>query len=78
MNKDRRKRLEKIREEIDTLMSQVEEIADEEQYAFDSLPYQFAESDRGQAMQEAIECLNNAATNLYETSTEIGRAIGEV
>lgn len=75
MNNGRRKRLEKIREKIENLMIDLEEIANEEQEAFDNLPYAIAESDRGQWMQEAAESLSEATDYLFSACGSIEHAM---
>ena len=67
MNAERRKRIENTKALIwraHTLLTEawdnLEEIKDEEQDAYDNLPESFQESDRGEAMTEAIENLENA------------------
>ncbi len=66
MNKQRRKsigevisKLEELREELDGIMS-------DEQEAFDNLPESLQESDRGNAMQEAIDNLDYAMSSFEE------------
>lgn len=65
MNAERRKRINAIKNQIEPLVSQLgvdireelEAIRDEEQEAYDNLPEQFQEGEKGEAMQEAIERL---------------------
>ena len=55
MIKQRRKELEKIQDEIMALQTELEELKDAEQEAFDNLPEGIQDSERGGAMQEAVE-----------------------
>lgn len=71
MNKERRKEIEQatqllgdISEKVAELIAQIEGIRDAEQEAFDALPESFQEGDRGQTMQEAIDSLENALSEL--------------
>jgi hypothetical protein len=67
MNKERRAAIAKIIEavkELDGLRSDISAMIDdvmgEEQNAFDALPESFQEGERGQAMQEALDGLQQA------------------
>lgn len=71
MNNERRKdiaraksRLEEIQIQIDELIGDIENIRDAEQGAFDAMPESFQEGDRGQTIQEAIDGLENALSEL--------------
>ena len=66
MNNERRKKIEKIREDLDGLMALVEELAEEEQEAFDNLPESLQDTERGEAMQTAIDNLDNLQNSLEE------------
>lgn len=48
MNADRRKRLSEIFVKIEQIKGEVEDIRDEEQNAFDSMPEGLQQSERGQ------------------------------
>ena len=67
MNKQRRarlenlkERLEEILEQIDDIKSELEEVKDEEQEAYDNLPESIQYSDRGCNMEENISDLEYA------------------
>lgn len=71
MNAKRRKALAAIitrLEELDSLRSeikeQLEEVRDEEQEALDNMPESLQESERGQQMQEYIDAIESAITEL--------------
>lgn len=57
MNKQRRKAIDAVREKLEELLEELEAIKDEEQEAFDNLPESLQASERGEAMEEAIENL---------------------
>ncbi len=57
-------RIEKIRLEIEDLSNLIENIREGEEEAFDNLPESLQESDRGEAMQEAIDNLDSALSDL--------------
>lgn len=71
MNKDRRKSLEAIRSRLEsladvvaTLRDDIEYIQSDEQQALDNLPDSMADSDRASAMQEAIDAMDSAMSDL--------------
>ena len=61
MNKDRRARIEKIKEALEDLRGQIEDLQSEERDAFDAMPESLQQSDRGQASEAAAD---EAITNL--------------
>lgn len=60
MNKDRRKAIRKIIEQLEGLKEDLDMVRTEEEEAFDNLPEGFQESERGEAMQEAIDVMDEA------------------
>lgn len=67
MNKERRKaiealieRVDALRGEIDTLASDIGEVASEERDYYDNMPENFQSSDRGQAAEAAADALDEA------------------
>ena len=66
MNQQRRKKLEKLHELMTEISGQLEEIKDEEQEAYDDMPESLQESERGQAMYQAVENLESAIDSLSE------------
>lgn len=64
MNKDRRERLEAI-------LAEIEEIRDEEEEAFNSLPESLQGGAKGEAMESAIEALGEAV-DAVTTAMEAG------
>ena len=77
MNNQRRKEIAKLIERIETIVDDaktkleevkddIDNLRDEEECAFDSLPEGIQESERGDAMQEAIENLSNACDTVEE------------
>lgn len=63
MNKTRRKLIEKIIEQLETLKDEVESITEEEQEAYDNLPDGIQDSEKGETMYEAISDLEDASSN---------------
>lgn len=62
MNKQRRKDLEGIIENLEEQKSKLEDLQQEEQDAFENLPESLQDSERGQAMQE---CAEDLETEMY-------------
>ena len=67
MNNTRRKtisriltRLTEISEEIESILSDIELVKDEEEESFENIPENLQESDRYQAREAAVDNLNNA------------------
>lgn len=77
MNKDRRKRLEKIRHAINLLAVDVENIRDEEQEAFDNLPESIQGSTMGEDMVCNVDALDSAVELLQNIIQEIDNATEE-
>jgi len=66
MNKERRKQLADIVEQLESLKSELEEVKEQEESAFENMPESLQESDRGQRMQEVIDILDNAFSSIEE------------
>lgn len=73
MNKQRRKKVESVFDQLQALIMKLEEIRDEEQDAFDNLPEGIQASERGEQMEEhisqmesAIDDIENAKSGLEE------------
>ena len=60
MNKERRKRLAEAFEKIGEVKEIIESVKDEEQEAYDNLPENFQNGERGEEMQGYIEMLDEA------------------
>ncbi|WP_347889118.1 hypothetical protein ABHF54_13855 (plasmid) [Nitrosomonas europaea] len=78
MNNERRKRIEAAREKIaeaevalEAAREIVQEVKDDEEAALDNMPESFQDGERGQAMQEAIDALDDALSemDLYDFTT---------
>jgi len=66
MNNARRKKIEDITTRIETLVTELEEIRDDEQSAFDSIPESLQESEKGETMQAHIENLESCVSSLND------------
>lgn len=66
MNNTRRKAIQKIYDRLEELMHDIEALQEEEQEAYDNLPESLQDGERGQAMQEAADNLEYAASSIQE------------
>ena len=64
MNKQRRKWLEKIIGQLETAKGEIDSVAEEEREAYENLPEGIQESDRGDAMCENADDLEQASSEL--------------
>ena len=64
MNKERRKELAKAIAQLEEIRDTIEYVRDEEQEAYDNMPESLQDTDRGQAMLEAIDNLDYATGNI--------------
>jgi hypothetical protein len=72
MNKQQRKKLSDMLDEIAGYVSTLEEMAEEEQEKYDNMPDGLQDSERGQAIQEAADNLQQAADDLQDWIDETG------
>lgn len=66
MNKDRRKEIEKLITQVDTLISETENVRDDEQSAYDNVPENLQDGEKATKMYDAIENLENAISSFEE------------
>lgn len=71
MNKERREELLDVVQSLDEAIDRLEEIRDDEQDAFDSMPEGLQYSSRGDAMQEAIDTLDVFGDEIAKISAKI-------
>lgn len=71
MNKARRKRLSEIAYELESLCYDLAAVSCEEREAYDNLPESLQESDRGCAMEEAADELDDICSELSELRDRI-------
>ena len=75
MNAARRKELNKLIDQLEDIKSQLGELQQEEQDAYDNLPESLQDSERGERIQEAAENMEYAATSIDEVIDYINNAI---
>ena len=66
MNKNRRKRIQEIIDKIVDAADNLDVIKDEEQEVFDNMPENFQCAERGEAIQECVDDLDDAVSGLQD------------
>lgn len=77
MNKARRKKLGEIIDQLEYLREDLDAVASEEREAYDNLPESLQESDRGCAMEEAADELDDICSELDELRQRIESVVDE-
>lgn len=75
MNNDRRTRIERIKASFDELRSDLETLLNEEQEAFDSMPENMQQTERGEKAEAAIEALESAMSSCEEVEEYLDTAV---
>ena len=69
MNKERRNKVSLILNEIELAKSKLQQVIDDEQFAYDNMPENLQYSMRGEESEECLEYLNEAL-ELIESAVE--------
>lgn len=64
MNKERRRRIEEIVSALDDLKHDLENILDDEQTAFDSIPESLQQTERAESSQTAIDEMTDVISTI--------------
>ena len=75
MNKNRRKRIADLRERIDIIKNELEEVMEEERDARDNLPNNLQDSEKAEKMDDTIGSIEYAIGNLEETIENLDEAV---
>lgn len=75
MNRDRRDKLSDILVDLEAAKSDLEEIIDEEQEAFDNLPDNLQCSSRGEEMESGLDELRESFEKLEEVIEHINNVV---
>lgn len=75
MNKDRCKRIQGIIDQLTDLGTEIEEIQDEEQEAYDNLPESLQEGEKGEIMSDAIDSLDHVFCSIGDVISYLDDAI---
>ena len=76
MNKQNRKVIEGYINSLQDIKQDVESMLDEEQEKFDNMPEGLQESERGEAMQNAIDNLESASDAIGDAIDYLNEAMG--
>lgn len=71
MNQKRLKKINEIAASIRSAVVELESLKDEEQEAFDNLPEGLQGGDKGQAMEEAINTLDEAINSIGDGTDQL-------
>lgn len=71
MNNERREKLQKAMALVGDAKAIIEEVHEHEEEAFENLPESLQYSDRGEAMQEAINALDDAISSCEEIDDKL-------
>ena len=77
MNRTRRGAIDDLIGQLEDIQQQIEALADEEQTAYDNMPEGIQCSERGEAITEAVDNLENAESSVEETINYLISAKGE-
>lgn len=77
MNKQRRKDLLDVAEHLQDALDRLLEVRDEEQEAFDNMPESLQYGSRGDAMQEAIDTMDEWESEIDEIKSRIEEFAGD-
>jgi hypothetical protein len=74
MNAERRKAIAQISSDLENLRSRIDEIKEEEEEAYENLPDGLRDSEKGEAMQEAIFALEEASSSIDSVVNDLETA----
>lgn len=77
MNKQRRKELNEIKDQLETLAGKVEDLQSEEQEYFDNMPEGLQGGDRGADALSAVDGMQTAYDSVHEAISALEEAIGD-
>lgn len=77
MNNERRKSIRQLCEQLDDLKEQVDALREEEEDAFENMPWSLQESERGEVSQAATSALDSAIDSLEEAIGQLKEATGD-
>jgi uncharacterized coiled-coil DUF342 family protein len=76
MNKDRRKAVDELRGQIETIKFGIEELQNQEQDYYDNMPEGIQCGEKGDKAQEAIDALESAVASMDEVVEYLESAQG--
>lgn len=75
MNKNRRKAIAEIIDQLETVKEQIIGVTEEEQEAYDNMPESLQYSERGDSMSEAITDMENATCTIDDIINDLQNII---
>lgn len=72
MNKARREALSKVLDKLNEIGLDISQIRDEEQEAFDNMPENLQDSEKGKTMEENVDVLDSAIYDLETIYDQLG------
>ncbi len=76
MNKERRSRLEEVKEKIAEILCTIEEVRDDEEAAHENLPEPIQNGERGELMYDNVDAMQEIYDSLESLSNDIDELIG--
>ena len=73
MNKQRRKIISECTLQIEQIKSTLEDVKMDEEFAFDNMPENLQGSERGEEMEEAIDCLEEVIDTLDDAIEQLSQ-----
>lgn len=71
MNKEQRKRLAELYEQLSSVLDEVESIKDDEECKYDNLPESLQDSEKGEQLQEGIDALDEVYSYLSDAQSSL-------
>lgn len=73
MNKQRRKIISECTLQIEQIKSTLEDVKMDEEFAFDNMPENLQGSERGEEMEEVIDCLEEVMNTLDDAIEQLSQ-----
>ena len=77
MNKQKRKAIDEIVEQLRALYDQLETLQEEEQDCYDNMPESLQYSEKGEAMSAAVDQLDNAKSSVEEAIVVLDEVLNQ-
>lgn len=75
MNNTRRKQIEKLVDQLDSIYAEIEELQADEQDCYDNMPENLQGSERCQSMESAIESMDSALSSIDDVRDYLEEAM---
>lgn len=71
MNKEQRKRLAELYDELSSVLDEIEQIKEDEECKYDNLPESLQDSEKGEQLQEGIDALDDVYSYLSDSISSL-------